>query len=69
MLVKEKVRGRVTQVYMDNSPNVYKGNDYDGQIQAFGWWYKPFNSTPIFLGTSLAEVLEMLDQVENADLF
>lgn len=67
MPVKEKLQERVTQVYHNSSPNVYKGNDYDGQIQAYGWWYKPFNATPTFLGASLAEALEMLDQVENAD--
>ena len=67
MSVQEKLQERVAQVYQVNSPVVYKGNDYDGQIQAYGWWYKPFNSTPIFLGASLAEALEMLDQVAEGD--
>jgi len=64
MTVKDQIEQRITEVYEDDSPNVYKGNDYDGVIQAFGWWYKPFNSTPIFLGKSLSEALEMLEQTQ-----
>ena len=68
MSVKEAIQAKVAQVYKDASPNVYKGNADGGTIQAHGWWYKPFNRTPIFLGASLAEALEMLEDVATTEI-
>ena len=45
---------------------IYKGNDYDGQIQAYGWWYKPFNRSPGYLGTSVPEALDTIEDIESS---
>ena len=65
MNAKQTIQKAVTQTYGDGSPNVYKGTDYDG-VQQTGWWYRQFNSTPIFLGKSKNDALEMLAQIEEA---
>ena len=49
-----------------NACQVYKGTDYDGVWQGYGWWYKPFNRTPVYLGKSLAEALETIGQIEDS---
>ena len=69
MSAKSRIAQKVTEVYGDNSPNVYKGTDYSGAIQATGWWYRAFGQTSTWLGRSEAEALEILDQVvqERAD--
>jgi hypothetical protein len=63
MIVRAAISKAVETIYGDHCPNVYKGTDFDGVIQATGWWYKPFNSRPIYLGKSKTEALEMLEQI------
>ena len=60
---------KIKEVYGDEMPNVYKGTDYDGSIQATGWWYRSFGRTPFFLGVSKVLALVTLGQVaeERAD--
>lgn len=69
MSARCEIVAKVEEVYGDNGPNVYKGTDYDGSIQATGWWYRSFGHTPFFLGKSKRAALETLDQVaqERAD--
>jgi len=66
MSVEGRINRKVADVYGGGSPNVYKGTDYDGVQQAFGWWYRPFGRNPIFLGASEAKALEMLGQVAES---
>jgi len=66
MSAESRINRKVADVYGVGSPNVYRGTDYDGVRQAFGWWYRPFGSNPIFLGASEAEALEMLEQVAES---
>ena len=49
-----------------NACQVYKGTDYDGVWQGYGWWYRPFNRTPVYLGKSLAEALGTIEQIEDS---
>lgn len=44
---------------------IYKGNDFDGVRQAYGWWYKPFNRTPVYLGTSVEEALATIEDIAS----
>ena len=65
MTVKKAIRAKATEVYGEPSPNVYKGVDYDGAVQAYGWWYKPFNRQPVYLGTSRLEAIAILEQIDS----
>lgn len=44
---------------------IYKGWDYDGQTENYGWHYRPFGQTPVFLGRNATEALETIEQDEN----
>ena len=66
MSVQSAIASKVTQVYGDQTPRIYKGNDYDGVRQATGWWYQPFNASPVFLGSSKAEALATLDDIKSS---
>lgn len=65
MSVKQILQKRVTEVYGDPSPNVYKGLDYYANGQYSGWWYRPFNTSPVWLGDNKNDALETLDQIEE----
>lgn len=67
MTVKQVLMRRAAEVFAEPSPHVYRGTDYDGAIQATGWWYRPFNRTPIYLGASRNIALETLDNIESQD--
>jgi len=61
-----KIQAKVADVYGDASANVYRGIDYDGTMQQYGYWYRPFGRNPTFLGASESEALEMLEQVAES---
>lgn len=66
MLVKDQIIKSLNQVFEPgqvSAGRVYKGYDYDGTIQASGWWFKPFASQGIFLGRNKAEALETIEQI------
>ena len=65
MSARSEIVAKVEEVYGDNGPNVYHGTDYDGSIQATGWWYRPFGRTPFFLGVSKVLALVTLGQVQE----
>ena len=69
MSARSEIVLKIQEVYGDEMPNVYNGTDYDGSIQATGWWYRPFGRTPFYLGKSKQAALETLGQVatERAD--
>lgn len=70
MTVKSAIKAKVANVYGDQTPNVYQGNDYDydydGTRLVYGWWYKPFNAKSVYLGTSKVEATEMLEQIRQS---
>ena len=45
---------------------VYKGTDYNGVIQAYGWWYKMFNQQPTWLGPDLATALATIADIAES---
>ena len=49
-----------------NACQVYKGTDYDGAMQSTGWWYRPFNQQPVYLGTSVTEALDTIEQIADS---
>lgn len=61
----DEIIAEVEEVYGVSNPFVYNGTNYDGNVQATGWWYREFGHTPFFLGTSKAAALETLDQVQQ----
>ena len=63
MSARSEIVAKIEEIYGVYGANIYKGTDYDGSIQATGWWYRPFGRTPFFLGKSKATALETLDQV------
>ena len=69
MSARGEIVRKIQEVYGDEMPNVYHGTDYDGSIQATGWWYRPFEQAPFFLGVSKVLALVTLgqDQEERAD--
>jgi excisionase family DNA binding protein len=48
-----------------NACDVYRGYDYDGSIEAMGWWYRPFNRQAVYLGKSLGEALSTIEDIES----
>ena len=63
MNAKDEIVRKVEEVYGVSNPLVYNGTNYDGSIQATGWWYHPFGRTPFFLGVSKVLALVTLGQV------
>jgi len=52
-----------------NATQVYKGTDYNGVMQAYGWWYKMFNQQPTWLGQHEAAALATIaDIAESREL-
>jgi hypothetical protein len=46
-----------------NACDVFKGHGYGGSMSAYGWWYVPFNSTPVYLGQSIPEALDTIEDI------
>lgn len=44
-----------------NGGQVYRGFGNDGTVEATGWWFRPFNGQPWFLGTTIAEALQEIE--------
>lgn len=66
---KQQITNKLMEVYEPaevRAGQVYKGHDYDGSIEATGWWYRPFNAQPIFLGTSKSEAFEIIDDIGSS---
>ena len=64
MTGKERITKALEQVWAKGrvtASNIYRGFNYDGAIEATGWWVVPFNEQAIFLGTSIAEALDTID--------
>ena len=55
-----KTRSQIT------AGQVYKGYDYDGTFAGDGWWFKPFNSQPTYLGKSVVEAEKTIDQIAES---
>ena len=66
MSALSKIQARVAELYGDNSANVYKGNDYDGTMQQYGYWYKPFGRSAHYLGRDETEALETLERIAES---
>jgi len=49
-----------------NACQVYKGWDYNGTIQAYGWYYKPFNRQPVYLGGSVGQALATIEDIAES---
>ena len=69
MKAQDKIREALKTFFMDdgdaNACQIYKGTDYDGAIQAYGWWYRPFNAQPVHLGKSISEALETIEAIAD----
>lgn len=66
MSAKEKIQKALKEVWGPgevNAGQVYKSFDFDGTIQATGWWFSMFNGAKHFLGNSLAEARETIAQM------
>ena len=55
----------IMEVEQANACQVYKGWDYDGVRVEYGWWYCPFNATPVYLGRNVDEALNHLEVAEE----
>ncbi len=61
MNAEQKVRKAMQWIMDDsevNASQVYKGNGGDG----YGWYFCKFGMTPTFIGASLTEALEWLEE-------
>lgn len=66
MSAKSKIEKKLKEAYepgVVSAGQVYRGTDYDGVIQATGWWFKRFNSSPTYLGRSEAAAIETVDNI------
>jgi len=45
---------------------VYKGWDYDGVRQSYGWWYRPFNRQAVYLGANVDGALDTIDAIRDS---
>ena len=69
MNAKGKIQEALKSIMSDgeaNACNVYKGYDYDGVRQASGWFYRPFNGTPVYLGKSVNEALDTIEAIADS---
>ena len=66
MSALSRIQAKAAELYGDNSANVYKGTDYDGAMQLYGYWYHPFGRNPIFLSASELKALKMLEQIAES---
>ena len=69
MDAQSKIRQAMKEIYDSgtiNAAQVYKGTDYGGAIQATGWWMKLFGQNPTYLGKSVAEALETIEQIHDS---
>ena len=48
-----------------NACDIRKGYHYNGQTEASGWYYRPFNRQPVSLGKNEAEALETIDRIKE----
>ena len=65
MSAKSEIVAKVEEVYGVSNPVVYRGLDYDGHIQAHGWWYKQFDQRAFFLGKSKSDAMVTLIQIQE----
>jgi len=69
MSVKDQIIEKLQEVYEPgdvNAGQVYKGFDYDGSIEASGWWFSFFNGQKIFLGRSLEAAKETIEDIASS---
>ena len=69
MKVRDRIRKALESIMTEGeaeAAQVYKGNDYSGVIQAYGWWYRMFNRQPTYLGTSLSEALATIADIAES---
>ena len=69
MNAKGKIQKTLRSIMSDGEANacyVYKGFDYDGVRQASGWFYRPFNGQPVYLGQSLSEALDTIEAIADS---
>jgi hypothetical protein len=67
-MVKEEIIKRLHEIKAPGdvaAGQVYKGTDYDGARYDTGWWFRPFNSHPLWLGLSKASAFEIIDQIKD----
>ena len=46
--------------------NVYKGVDYGGGLQDYGWWYRPFGQNAVWLGRSVKAALATIEDIAES---
>lgn len=66
MSAKYEIAEKLKEAYAPSDVNagqVYKGHGYDGSRQANGWWFRPFNGSPVYLGQSKDSAYEIIDQI------
>ena len=69
MNAKGKIQKTLRSIMSDGEANachVYKGFDYDGVRQASGWFYRPFNGTPVYLGKNESEALDTIEAIASS---
>jgi hypothetical protein len=69
MKAKNRIR-KALETIMDageaNACQVYKGWDFGGIVQAYGWWYRPFNRPSVYLGKSVANALAVIKDIAES---
>ena len=67
LVEKEQIQRALNKI-MDGGEatacQIYRGWDYDGVIQVYGWWYRPFNQQPNYLGKNLSESIKSIERGE-----
>jgi len=61
-----KIRTALKSIMSEGEANacrISKGFEYDGSQQRNGWHFTRFNSTPTYLGKSVTEALETIEQI------
>jgi len=68
MNAQSKIREALKTIMDDGEANacrIEKAYLYDGATMRNGWHYTRFNSTPTYLGSSLGEALETIEQIKE----
>jgi hypothetical protein len=68
MFSVSRIRKALTGIMSDGEANacrIYKGWAYDGSVQRYGWHFERFGSTPTWLGDSVTEAIENIDQIKT----
>ena len=68
-MAEKQIRNAMTTIYDEgtvNAAQVYKGTDYDGTGIRTGWFARLFGQTATYLGKSVSDALETIEQIASS---